>query len=1306
MRGPTLEGMGQTGRRMLSAQVVVPMAIMLALLVTAPAAPARDPGLLGQWPVDAITGTGASATTADISGNAQTGGFENTPTLQAGRFGSALNLAANPQRMRVGNPGGAWPLEPTSQVSVTAWIKSASFPGALRYIAAKGNFGSLPSCNGGSYALYTGYSSPGGANLGLTFYVWTSGGAAVLSPVLPSTHPIWTDNAWHAVTGTYDGARVRLYVDGAEVGAGTAASGTIQYSGSIADAFTVGRYADPGCPDPSQFPGGIDEVRVHDRALTAAQIGKLHDPAATAPPDLAEPPADGSPPSTPPTPPSPPEPAAPPVARLTAPAGTQSVSRPFILDASATRGATALQWDLDGNGKQDIVTPASRPYLSVRPVATGPTRVTLTAVGAGGATSSTTTSVAVGGASLSAAALKAVKPMLIATAASSPAKLRPSETVAQQLQLLKGVCLDGATVTFGLVEAFGCFARTSNLDEVPGDVRDVVRRHYDSERYPLLAQTICTLAARGERPQKLCDDAKAMFAARQLDVYVTQAPVTLNGMRIAPKSGSAIALYPKQQRLIASNATLSWGSFTIQPGVIDLNLERQQSIDGIRYSGSPAGTPGPNGLVPPGGRARLLYFDAARSVPSIGGFKLNGTAELSLTAIDGVRSAIANVHLQLPPEFNIFGGPAPTGDVRLRSSNAAPGPNLDNLDLQVPEANLGAAYLRDVRFRYARDGGIDGDREPGTSCDRNEWKAQANLYIGGQPGNPNATAILMAPQPSQNGIGFCRGSFKHAGFRLELGRTVRPQVFPGVFLSQLNFAMQLDPTLLRGGAGLSIGDITQVDGAFLVAFATPGQPYRLSAGDAGAEFAALEGRVFQSTTIAAGGAVKVNVPKFGQLGLGNGAVMYSYPDFVAFGGSVRVVLPGLSVEGGLNGWVEIDARRFSLGGSAQACIAGFRFACIGAQVLVGSRGVSACGNIGGKRQKDGSFKGGLNPGAGLLWSDPWPTIWLIDGCKPSRFWTVSSRPRAKAAQGPADQVRFTVTKGETVKNLRIAGAGGAPKVRITGPGGQRLDIDGDTNVQDKALAGLRQPEGNVTWAGVDAGPTGEYRIEPLPGSVPITGLEATRPDYSSAYTASVRTTAPSQEVLGARAAATGTRTLRYDTGRPAGQVVTFVEQGADVNRIIGTSRGGKGTLRFTPAPGRAISRRIVAQATIDGVPIPEQVVARYRVAATTTAKRAASLTVRRRGSGVRVGWAPVAGARAYSVTVKPANGPSRARRVGAGVRALTIGRVPRDYAGTVTVAAQDALGRWGKPRSARFTRRNRPFTALQSRARNQRRDNR
>ncbi|MCA1708687.1 MAG: LamG domain-containing protein, partial [Actinobacteria bacterium] len=44
-------------------------------------------------------------------------------------------------------------------------------------------------------------------------------------------HPagIW-DGHWHAVAGTYDGAAVRLYADGIEVGSGTPATATVDYS--------------------------------------------------------------------------------------------------------------------------------------------------------------------------------------------------------------------------------------------------------------------------------------------------------------------------------------------------------------------------------------------------------------------------------------------------------------------------------------------------------------------------------------------------------------------------------------------------------------------------------------------------------------------------------------------------------------------------------------------------------------------------------------------------------------------------------------------------------------------------------------------------------------------------------------------------------------------------------------------------------------------------------------------------------------------------------------------------------------------
>ena len=67
-------------------------------------------------------------------------------------------------------------------------------------------------------------------------------------------------NAWTHVALTYDGAKLRLYVNGTQV-ATTAASGAVQSSSSplwIGGNQPYGEY----------FQGLIDEVRVYNRALT------------------------------------------------------------------------------------------------------------------------------------------------------------------------------------------------------------------------------------------------------------------------------------------------------------------------------------------------------------------------------------------------------------------------------------------------------------------------------------------------------------------------------------------------------------------------------------------------------------------------------------------------------------------------------------------------------------------------------------------------------------------------------------------------------------------------------------------------------------------------------------------------------------------------------------------------------------------------------------------------------------------------------------------------------------------------------
>lgn len=146
-------------------------------------------------------------------------------------------------------------LQPTD-ITVEALVAGTS-PGPNKYIVSK-SFES----SAASYALFT------GADGGLAFYVNVSGTGAVVSPAADSS--IW-DGAFHAVAGTYDGENVRLYVDGIQVGAGTPATGAIQYGMALnSGSLLLGDYLDS--VGSSNFNGIIDEVKIYNAALSAREV--------------------------------------------------------------------------------------------------------------------------------------------------------------------------------------------------------------------------------------------------------------------------------------------------------------------------------------------------------------------------------------------------------------------------------------------------------------------------------------------------------------------------------------------------------------------------------------------------------------------------------------------------------------------------------------------------------------------------------------------------------------------------------------------------------------------------------------------------------------------------------------------------------------------------------------------------------------------------------------------------------------------------------------------------------------------------
>ncbi len=240
----------------------VATAVVVGVLGLAVAGPASaDPAVLAYWPFD----EGAGQTVADVSLNGHDG-----------RLGPTLGIETSDPGWTTGHDGGGAlsfsgtqfvpipdtaSLEP-AHVAVDAWVRAGKSPGLWRYILSKGSL----TCERSAYGLYSGWGG------GMAFYV-SSSTRFTISPEA-SAATVW-DGAWHHVIGSYDGQRVRLWIDGSLVGGGTPTTATIDY-GSGSKGIYLGIYR--GSCDLG-FSGAIDDVRVwNDRPPDAAAPGPVITP--------------------------------------------------------------------------------------------------------------------------------------------------------------------------------------------------------------------------------------------------------------------------------------------------------------------------------------------------------------------------------------------------------------------------------------------------------------------------------------------------------------------------------------------------------------------------------------------------------------------------------------------------------------------------------------------------------------------------------------------------------------------------------------------------------------------------------------------------------------------------------------------------------------------------------------------------------------------------------------------------------------------------------------------------------------------
>ena len=262
-------------------------------------------GLVAAFSFDEGSGSSAS----------DSSGFNNTAkivgaTWKAGKFGSALGFNGTSDRLQI---DGSTSLNLQSAATIEAWVYPTVSQIGWRTIVQRQKVAYFlhASYDSGTLQPSTGYNLNGATK-------WIAS---------PSAIPV---NVWTHLASTYDGAGIRLYVNGVEV-ASQPAAGSIE---SNINPIWIGGNEPYG----EYFQGQIDDVRIYGKALTQAQIqADMNTPVGTGAPGGA---SGGSSPSP-------------------SPAVAQTVSPGLVASFGFNEASGTLASDTSGNGNTGTITGAT-----------------------------------------------------------------------------------------------------------------------------------------------------------------------------------------------------------------------------------------------------------------------------------------------------------------------------------------------------------------------------------------------------------------------------------------------------------------------------------------------------------------------------------------------------------------------------------------------------------------------------------------------------------------------------------------------------------------------------------------------------------------------------------------------------------------------------------------------------------------------------------------------------------------------------------------------------------------------------------
>jgi hypothetical protein len=485
------------------------------------------------------------------------------------------------------------------------------------------------------------------------------------------------------------------------------------------------------------------------------------------------------------------------------------------------------------------------------------------------------------------------------------------------------------------------------------------------------------------------------------------------------------------------------------------------------------------------------------------------------------------------------------------------------------------------------------------------WQGSATLLLPPSPPGPKLDAAIGF---REGGFDYGRGEYTFTSPGLAIGS--------GVFLNKIRFAINVQPapTRIAGGVTLSAGpqvagrSALGIEGDISYTFPNPPDPAVLRAD---------------------GSATLGSVPFL------KAFAEYRSSGYFGFGADLDYffVKDVVGIRAGVNGWFTEHA--FNVDGKGTICV-GF---CFDAEAVISSEGIAACGGV-------EIWGAEVELGFGYEWDGGLRIMAL--SCDVGPYRAVQSAQ----AGGPHD---FTLPSKLPLATVAFRGTGAPPKVTLEGPNGERVvtPAEPDGKVLDQRFMLFQSPEEKTTYVAIKAPAAGTWRVTADPGAIASREVAQGLPEPS----------------VKARVGGSGhARTLAYSVKQIPGQTVRFEETGSGVGRRIGTAKGKRGTLRFTPGDGPKGKRRIVALVESNGLPRENLDVASYTAPAPLRPARPAGLKLARKGSRVTVSWRPARRAARYLVRATLSDGRKLLLFATAKKRSVRITGVPSDVRGTITVA--------------------------------------